>query len=99
MRWFGAAFHIDVASDIAGEVAATQQAAHDAAYSAEQHDLEAEKELAAAVADLEAALAGGLDKSDLPTVRRAVKRVILARACVNRSAVKDRIASDLLATA
>lgn len=81
-RWLGALFHVRVCSDIADDIAANEAKAARKAYDSEQADLLAIKELHAALAD-------GLDKSDVPAIRRAL-------ANINRSAVHDREISSLL---
>lgn len=81
-RWLGALFHIHIATDIVNDIAANEAKAAQAAYTAEQADLEAMK-------DLHAALADGLDASDVPAVKRAL-------ANLKRSADHDRSISTLL---
>ena len=81
-RWLGALFHVRVCADIVDDINSTEQKAAALAYTAEQADLEAMKELHAALAD-------GLDKSDEPAVKRAL-------ANLGRSAKNDRSISSLL---
>lgn len=81
-RWLGALFHVRVCADIADDIAANEAKAARKAYDSEQADL-------LAINELRAALADGLDKSDVPAIRRAL-------ANINRSAVHDREISSLL---
>lgn len=83
-RWLGALFHVRVCADIADDIAANEAKAARKAYDSEQADL-------LAINELRAALADGLDKSDVPAIRRAL-------ANINRSAVHDREISSLLST-
>lgn len=97
MRWFRPAFRDSVAQDIVADVVQVQTAARDAAYSSEQYDLEAAKDVEAARGYLELALKGGLDQSDVATVREAIRRLRHARVCVKRSAERDHAATEMLA--
>ncbi len=88
-RWLGPLCHVQVVQKIAAEAEAERaQVARDG-YCAEQADLMAEKELAAAVDDLTDALKGGLDNTDGPRVRAATVRLQTARRHVCNSAMKD----------
>lgn len=99
-RWFGAAFRFDVAQDIVADVARSEAAAGRNAYSAQQEDLEAEKEIAAARAELECALRDGrLDNSDTPRISDAIARLRKARALTHRSGERDRKISEQFAHA
>lgn len=100
MRWFGASFRISVAEDIAADVAKNESAAAREAYSAEQEDLAAEMEIAAARENLRSALGDGLlDDSDMPALLAAIDQLNRARAQVRRSARRDRNISDRFAHA
>jgi hypothetical protein len=81
MRWFGPAFNIDVARDIAGDVAREQESISRQAHSAEQSDLEAVKLLEDAARD-------GLQAADMPAVAKAIR-------LIRASAKKDHDISEV----
>lgn len=82
-RNFSAVVEVQALQAITHEVGAAQSKAAQAAYTAEQADLDA-------AAILERAAADGLDASDLPAVRQAIKQI-------NRSARHDHTITEVLA--
>jgi hypothetical protein len=98
-RWFGALFRVNVAQDIVADVANEHAAGGRDGYAAEQADILARDEVAAARVELETALADGLDKTDRPRVVAAIARLKSATRHVDNSAALDRRITERFATA
>jgi hypothetical protein len=93
-RWFGALFRVGVAQEIVADVAKDYEfTARESAIAAAE-DVAAEKELTAAVTNLEDALTGGLDQSDAGKVVQAIARLRRARVKVRSSAARDHKISE-----
>jgi hypothetical protein len=95
LRFFGPAFRVTVAQDIAADVLVHQNKLASDAVEAKQHDQTAEEKADAAMERLKAVLSDDIvDEKDRVNVRAAIAELQTARAEIRASKILDHMISE-----